>query len=364
MVSPVETSTRQKSIFLLENQVVAGRMRVYLLMVGGFFGLSALTIYILHNFFLDSRILLDSRLFSLRVITGLVSLLLLYFLSDGLRLSMVVRAMGQRLPFRFLMKLVFVNIFFSNTTPMATGGGFVQIYFLNRKGFSIGEATAATSIRTMIAALIMLTVVPVFFVVKSDLFDPFRNGKIHYYFAGVAVLYLVVLFIILFRVRTLRVLLFRTMRFCSRKGLMSRHRFRIFFIKLSRELRCFSNGFRCFVKGPPPFVLGAFFSTGLYLLTLFSFSIVLITGLEYDVPASTILAIQAVVTFFMYFTPTPGAVGLAESAYMLLFSRIVGQVDITLLTISWRFLTIYVGVLIGIMIACSEVLKLRPGRSQ
>ena len=86
-------------------------------------------------------------------------------------------------------------------------------------------------------------------------------------------------------------------------------------------------------------------------------------GLQYDVPAVTILAIQAVVTFFMYFAPTPGAVGFAESGYVLLFSQVINKHDITLLTISWRFLTIYIGVLIGILIAYREIFRVRPGRS-
>jgi len=338
-------------------------MKVYLLMAGVFFVVSFLTIYLLHRYFLESQALLDSRLLSPMVIASLILLLVLYYLTDGARLYLVVRAMNHHVPFRFIMKLVFVNIFFSNATPMATGGGFVQIYFLSRNGFSIGEATAATSIRTMIAALSMLTLGPVFFFLKPNLFDPFRNGKIFLCFAAIAGLYLIVIFIVLFRVRLLRVLLYLTMRFFHRKGFLSRRRFRTVFLRFSGELRCFSDGFSHFIKGPLLYVLGAFLSTCLFLVTLFSFSVVLIKGLQYDVPVVTILAIQVVVTFFMYFTPTPGAVGFAESGYMLLFSQLISKHDITLLTISWRFLTIYIGVLIGILISWRELFRVRPGRS-
>ena len=176
-------------------------MRAYLLMAGVFFAVSSLTIFLLNRYFLESRILLDSRLLSLEVICCLILLLLLYYLADGIRLYLVVRAMGRHVPFRFIMKLVFVNIFFSNATPLATGGGFVQIYFLSRNGISIGEATAATSIRTMIAALSMLILAPVFFFLEPNLFDPFRNGKLYLYFGCIAGLYLTAVFIVLFRVR-------------------------------------------------------------------------------------------------------------------------------------------------------------------
>jgi uncharacterized protein (TIRG00374 family) len=358
----MDASARQKDGSLVKNQDIRRRMPVYILMAGVFFVISFLTIYLLQRYCLESRILLDSRLLSLRVIAALVVLLILYYLTDGARLYLVVRAMGHHVPFRFIMKLVFVNIFFSNATPMATGGGFVQIYFLSRNGFSIGEATAATSIRTMIAALSMLILAPVFFFLEPNLFDPFRNGNIFLYFAGIAGLYLTAIFIVLFRVRMLKVLFYVTMRFFYSSGLLSRRRFRTVFLRFSRELTFFSDGFRYFIKGPLLYVLGTFLSTCLFLMTLFSFSIVLIKGLQYEVPTMTILAIQSVVTFFMYFTPTPGAVGFAESAYMLLFSRLISEHDIALLTISWRFLTIYVGVLVGILIAWLELFRVRTGR--
>ncbi len=344
-------------------QDIPRRMPVYFLMAGVFFVVSFLTIYLLHRYVLESRMLLDSRLLSLKVIAGLIVLLFLYFLTDGMRLYLIVRAMNHNVPFRYIMKLVFVNIFFSNVTPLATGGGVAQIYFLTRKNVSVGEATAATSIRTIIASLTLISLAPVVVFMEPRLFDLFFSGNIFFYIAGFSGFYLTVVFIILFRVRVLKVFLYRTMRFFQRRRLLSRRRFRTVFLWFSGELSCFSGGFRSFIKGPPLYVVGAFLLTWFFLLSFFSFSVVLIKGLGYDVPMVTILAIQVLVTFFMYFAPTPGAVGIAESGYVLLFSKIISKHDITLLTISWRFLTIYIGVLIGILIAYREIFRVRPGRA-
>ena len=76
--------------------------------------------------------------------------------------------------------------------------------------------------------------------------------------------------------------------------------------------------------------------------------------LGYHVSMLTILAFQVVVTFFMYFTPTPGAAGVAEGGYGMLFAQLVQRQDITLLTLSWRFLTIYIGMVIGMVIIFRE----------
>jgi len=348
---------------VLKEEDLRSRMPVYLLMAGVFFLVSLLTIFLLHRYFLESRTLLDSRLLTTDVIAGLAVLLLLYYLTDGARLYMVVRAMGHHVPFGYIIKLVFVNIFFSNVTPLSTGGGFVQIYLLSRKNIPIGEATAVTTIRTITAALGVLTLAPIIIVLEPQFFHPMRSGKAIAYFLPIGVLYLTYTYFIIFRVRTLKIILFHLLRFLHRKGLLSRRRFRVAFLRFSLELTYFHCGFRKFIRGPFRYVLGSMLFTSLFLLTLFSFSVVLIRGLGYDVPTLTILAIQSVVTFIMYFTPTPGAVGFAESGYVLLFSQVISKNDITLLTICWRFLTIYVGVLLGILIAYRELSSVRPRRS-
>jgi hypothetical protein len=57
----------------------------------------------------------------------------------------------------------------------------------------------------------------------------------------------------------------------------------------------------------------------------------------------------------MYFAPTPGAAGIAEGGYGFFLTHLVQKKDITFLTLSWRFLTIYIGVIIGIMIIYREL---------
>ena len=97
--------------------------------------------------------------------------------------------------------------------------------------------------------------------------------------------------------------------------------------------------------------------TVLFLLLLFLFSVMLIRALGYQAPVLTVLAFQVVVTFFMYFAPTPGATGIAEGGYGLLFAQLVQRQDIALLILAWRFLTVYVGVAIGVVVMYRELFQ-------
>lgn len=337
------------------NLYVYRRILGYFILAGIFFLLSFLTIYFVHRYISGGRLRFDLRLLSFKVTGSLIILLGLYYLTDALRLYLIIKAMGFHVGFPYLLKLVFVNIFVSNVTPLATGGGIVQVFFLTKKGMPIGEATAATSIRTILAALILFILTPLIIFVEPNLFRLFYQKKLIYYIAGFSCLYLMAFFTVLLRTKAVRLLLFRILYFLNILGLLSRRRFRILFMRFSRELSLFSDGFRRFLRGSPGQVIMSVLFTFLFLLFLFSFSIILIKALGYEVPALTILAFQVVLTFFMYFAPTPGAAGIAEGGYGLLFAQLVKKQDITLLTITWRFLTIYVGVFIGILIVYREI---------
>ncbi len=330
------------------------RVLSYFALAGLFFLLSFTTLYFVHRYFSQGRLRIPAELFSAHIIGTLALLLILYYLADGLRLYCVIRAMGFRIAFAFIFKLVFVNIFVSNVTPLATGGGVIQVYFMKQKGMPIGEATAATSIRTMLAALILFTLTPVIMWVDPGPFRMFFHRSLLYAVTGVSCVYLAVFWIVLFRIRMIKRWMFRGLHLLNMLKLMSRSRFRIFYLKASHELDLFSGGFKRYFKRGLGWAMLSVLFTALFLLLLFSFSVVLVRALGYHAPVLTVLAFQVVVTFFMYFAPTPGAAGVAEGGYGLLFAQLVQRQSITLLTLSWRFLTIYIGMMIGMIVIFRE----------
>lgn len=346
-----------RKVFLPVPVHISRRVLRYFGLAGLFFLVSFTSIYFVHRILSEGQLRIDLHLFSVRVIGSLAILLVLYFLADGMRLYCVIRTIGFRIAFTYIVKLVFVNIFVSNITPMATGGGVVQVYFMNRKGMPVGEATAATLIRTILAALILFTLTPIIIWAEPNLFRAFFHRNLFYGVAGLSSVYLAVLGIILFRTRAIKGCLFRALMLLNILRIVSRQRFRFLFLKISHELDLFSGVFRRYFRCNPGWTALSFLCTALYLLLLFSFSVVLIKALGYQVPFLTVLAFQVVVTFFMYFVPTPGGAGAAEGGYGLLFTGLVQKQDITLLTLSWRFWTIYIGVLIGIFVVYREIFK-------
>ncbi|GAB4347117.1 MAG: YbhN family protein [Desulfobulbaceae bacterium] len=342
---------------------VSRRVTGYFALAGLFFLLSFGTVSLVHHVFSTGRFRIPPALLSADVMARLAVLLVLYYLADGLRLYSVLRAMGWTLPFSTLMKLVFVNIFVSSVTPLATGGGVVQVYFMKRQGIPVGDATAATSIRTILAALILFTLTPIILWSDPERFRVFFHGDLLYAITGVSCCYLMVFWIILYRMRMIKRWVFRLLHLLYVLRIFPRTRFRTWLRRILRELDLLSDGIHRYFRCSHGWALLSVVFTVFFLLLLFSFSVVLVRGMGYQVPMVTVLAFQVVVTFFMYFTPTPGATGVAEGGYGLLFARLVREQDIAFLVLAWRFLTIYVGVVIGMVIVYRELfLKNRGSR--
>jgi uncharacterized protein (TIRG00374 family) len=87
------------------------------------------------------------------------------------------------------------------------------------------------------------------------------------------------------------------------------------------------------------------------------FPVLIIRGLNYDVPIFSIISAQILITFITYFAPTPGATGIAEGGFTLVFSQFVQKKDIISVTFAWRFFTIYVGFIIGLIIFYRELIR-------
>ncbi len=328
-----------------------------------FVALTAAGLYAVYDQFAGRSISFDTRLVAPRTLLAVTGLLLVYFFSDGLRLHFTLRALGHRLSFSVLFRLVFINLFFSNVTPMATGGGFAQIWYLHHHGVPVGRATAATTIRTVLAVFFIFSLAPVF-LLTLDAFDGQTiTGDIGFALAVFILLYLGFFIIVLFRTRWLIGPLSGLLRTLRRWHLISATRHRRWQFKARREMLRFSHSFSDYLRGRPLFVAMSVLFTALFLLSLFSFPALLIHSLGYDVDYLVSLGLLVVTTFIMYFSPTPGASGISEGVFGSFFRDILSGNHLILVIVSWRLLTIYLGMVIGLIVLQRELIKSRrnPG---
>jgi hypothetical protein len=283
--------------------------------------------------------------------------LVIYFTADGLRLHFTLRALGHPVALRWIAPMVFINMFFSNVTPMATGGGVAQIWYLQRRAVPIGTATAATTVRTLLAAGVIFSGAAVLPLIL-DIFDgTLLEGSLAPYLIAFAIAYLGFFFLAIRHTRWLILPLKAGLAALQRLYLLRRARARQWDMQARRELCRFRRGVAAYFSGRPLDIALSVLFTIVFLLSLFSFPALLLWGLDYAVTYGHVLALLVVTTFVMYISPTPGASGIAEGAFGHFFAGVVAPGHLVLITVIWRFLTIFLGMGIGAIVTARELTK-------
>lgn len=322
-----------------------------------FLVLTLLGLVAVHDQFAEHTLAFDARLVSPAMVGSLAALMVVYLAADGLRLYFVLRALGETIAPGRMLRLVFINIFVSNITPLATGGGLAQIWYMQRSGIGVGRAAAATTIRTVLAIIVIFALAPVFMLVLPELGAHPLLRSVSAVLAVLMGVYLCLFGVVLFRARWLIAPLSALVHIAGRLRLIGRER-RLRLLELVEvELLVFSRSFRAYLRGPRRFVILSMICTLVFLFSLFSFPTVIMTNLGYDVDLLTGIGKLVVITFIMYFSPTPGAAGISEGVFAGLFAAQVSADHLILVILAWRFVTIYFGMLVGLAVTQREVTR-------
>lgn len=330
----------------------AGRLLRFSLL---FIFLSSLGFYAVYSQVPTDKVTWDSSLFSVQFFISTAGLLCVYYILDGLRLWFVLRALNQRIALRSMIRLVFINLFVSNVTPLATGGGVAQVWYLQRRGVPVGTAMTATTIRTVLAVLFIFSAGPLMLLKLTDAQTISRYTSIFRTLAVFAALYIGFFVVLILRTKVLIQILVGTLLMLRRLHVLSPDRYSRWKRNIVREMHRFAVGFRTYLKGKPRYILSSILATAGFLLSLFSFPALITAALGYELQYWLVIGRLLITTFVMYFSPTPGASGIAEGVFGYFFSDILTAGHLVLVTVLWRAVTIYLGMGIGIFIMHREI---------
>lgn len=358
MTEPSPTSPDQPQAL----PVVKGKRLLTLTLV--FLGLTGAGLYAVYTQLADPSLEFDGEIMSVRAVVMALVLLPVYFAADGVRLWFTLRALGQRVSLVDMTRLVFLNLFVSNITPMATGGGIAQVWFLSRHGVPVGTALTATTIRTVLAVLFIFGATPILLLTLpgAEKAAEQNSGLVETLIVCVA-LYAAFFLALLLKPHWLNLPLIRGLNALRRVHLISASRHHRWRLRLVRETRRFTDGFREYFRGSPIDIVGSWVSTAVFLLTLFSFPALICWALGYSLDYWLVVGRMVIITFIMYFSPTPGASGIAEGVFGHFFSGSLIASHLILVIVAWRALTIYLGMVVGLLVTQHELAR-KPGGYQ
>ncbi len=280
------------------------------------------------------------NLFYLPVILGL---LMLYVIFESTRIRMIVHAItGNWIPIGYSLQVIFCGAFLSAVTPFQAGGFPLQIYVLNKAGLKVGHASLTLLFRALFyfSGLILLSpfLIPYFQTTYEG-----RSMQILSKYAIFAYIFLFgLLALILFYPKPLKKLFYSL---TLRKG--KRTRWTKFVFGIFKEIRRMRLSLFDFVKHKKLYSLLILLVTIIVYIPNYSIAWVILHSLSVRVPYFDTLLRQVFLLFTAFFFPTPGAEGIIEGGFTVLFYSSVPKYLIGIFTILWRFITYHLVVIIG-----------------
>jgi hypothetical protein len=281
----------------------------------------------------------------------------------GLRIWVVCRVLQPGVSLWTCLKAEWANLGLAMLTPSQTGGGFGQIYILNRGGLNLGTALTVSLI-TFLASMVVLLFIGIhfLFVSKVDHLAFFFQGAFLIFFLIFALLIAAVCWpaSLNFVFVGIRKAIWKIggqnhpkknigLPQNTRIGALTDH-----LQNLSKKLinLCYlhqTNMHRFFSLNRSSFIWVCLLSFVFMLArSIMAFLCLRFLGIEAS-SLGDVLETQLNLIFLIYFAPTPGSSGLAEGASMLLMDSTIPTGFAAYYNLLWRSSTLYLPALAGLI---------------
>lgn len=275
---------------------------------------------------------------------------------DAMKLYFVTRAAGERISCKLAVLLNWLRYFGCAITPMQSGGGPFQVYFLFKNKIPIGKGIAITLTSTLMTLFQLGLIVPVALFLQPELIQgkKFLQGVFSYVLIFVLASWFIVVLSLL-RPRIIKKWAGGITLLLKRWGFFKAIKVLRLIRRVNREIDTYNRNFRLFFSsGMPMFALGFLFSC-LQMIALFLILPCLIWSVDIQVNFIEAFLAQALFLFILYFVPTPGASGVAEGGGAAIFSFLVPWNIAGVMAITWRFFTEYLSIAMGAAVAVKMI---------
>jgi uncharacterized protein (TIRG00374 family) len=291
--------------------------------------------------------------------------------SAGLRIWVICRVLQPGVSFWTCLKAEWANLGLAMLTPSQTGGGFGQIYVLNRGGVSLGTALTVSLISFFGSMVILLFIGFYFFLI----------AEVNH--LGFIFQWAFLIFFLVFAALTLVVcwpgsLRFAVLSICNASGKICDkshpqddkclpHNTRM--QRLTRHLNnvseklidlCYShqaNMRRFFNLKKTSFIWVCLLSFAFMVArSIMAFFCLRFLGIQAPT-FGNVLETQLNLIFLIYFAPTPGSSGLAEGASMLMMQGAIPTGFVPYYNLLWRCSTLYLPAIAGLVFLSWTILQ-------
>ncbi len=262
------------------------------------------------------------------------------------RMRFLIRSVGERVRLADIAKTVYAGYFTGLITPWRAGGVTGEMAFLYAYGLGAGEGVAVVSFGACISTALLMLFFPFAILIARKYIN--LSMSIQGVLFSALALGLLYLALVLWAILRPQSAVGDTLLKHSPAMLRRRAWYQRFLERLGAEIRAFATCLSRLARIGRARLLAVILLTCLYWLTGFLAIPVAVVGLGYGSYFWRAVVAQLVVHILMPFVPTPGGSGIGEVGFLYVYKSVLPDLGAAgLLTLIWRFIDFYLGLLVG-----------------
>ena len=244
-----------------------------------------------------------------------------------------------------------IGQYFNCITPLSSGGQPMQAYYYSRFGLPVEHSMPMLLCRFIVYQLTMTVYAIIVLVLRFNFF--MHDLRAIMYLVAIGFVGGFVLIAMLFSLAFAKNAIIKTTTWCikilGRIGILKKPDETL--KNATQSLEESYVGIRFLLK-KPKLLIKVSLVTFVQLTVYFSLSWVIFAGFGLEANNYfTVVSCQAFVYLIASFVPLPGAVGAAESSYIVFFNYVYGDASIVALsTFIWRMYTFYLPIVLGMIL--------------
>lgn len=280
---------------------------------------------------------------------------------DSLRMSALVRAMGENLGFWSGIRVAITGVFVASLMPFNAGGEPMQIYLLRNEGLSMGQASAVVAVKTFCNALAKVIVA---FTASSWIVLSGIGWRVPSQMKVVLLtaysLYVAFFLFALFlmadprRIETVVAPILRSRIVARFLGDGGPERVLRSIRKWTAE---FETSLAHYWERERWTLLAVIYLSVAGWLALILVPTMILAALGIGAPSEQVMANVILFHMISSYVPTPGASGAAELGFAELFRMVIPPALIGLTVALWRLLTYYFTLMVGGALTIGQLLR-------
>ena len=269
-----------------------------------------------------------------------------YYFVEAVNIRFILSTFNQKVSLLKMIKFQFISAFFSAITPASTGGQPMQIYYMSKENINISHTTLALLIQMCGYQLFIILFGLFFGIVNSELLS---GGVIYFYLVGIlfnmAALSFSLVGIFSKKITNKLVKWFvKILKFFRIKNIDKIN------AKIDKELELFNESSK-YVETHKMEFIKSLLLAGLQIVCYYS--VIYFTYKAFGLKEETFItlfAIQSILRCAITAIPLPGAVGVSESAFLILYSRVFSKALLTNALLLHRGISFYLFVVISLIV--------------